>query len=226
MVVRLRLARFGRKVRGCGSTRQHECMMLSNAAQPRSPPPPPPPLAHRLPPACVDDASRPLLQLPLQNLPFYRIFAADARCPRDGRHLEELGHYDPIPGGWVGLQRLLGQRAPAGPPGSHPHTLSPTCPPSCLPARPLRACCCRKGWQQGAGPQPGAHPVLAVGGGAALVHRGAAAGPGGRHPAPAPRPAPGSSQEARQVCQKVAATAWEDGPWSWLGGRAGGWRLA
>lgn len=34
-----------------------------------------------------------------QNLPFYRIFAADARSPRDGRHLEQLGHYDPIPGG-------------------------------------------------------------------------------------------------------------------------------
>jgi len=34
----------------------------------------------------------------LQNLPFYRIFAADSRSPRDGRHLEQLGHYDPIPG--------------------------------------------------------------------------------------------------------------------------------
>lgn len=35
---------------------------------------------------------------PPQNWPFYRIFAADARSPRDGRHLEQLGHYDPIPG--------------------------------------------------------------------------------------------------------------------------------
>lgn len=33
-----------------------------------------------------------------QNLPFYRIFVADARAPRDGRHLEVVGHYDPIPG--------------------------------------------------------------------------------------------------------------------------------
>jgi small subunit ribosomal protein S16 len=33
----------------------------------------------------------------LQNLPFYRIFAADARSPRDGKHLENLGYYDPIP---------------------------------------------------------------------------------------------------------------------------------
>ncbi|KAL4856734.1 30S ribosomal protein S16-2 [Chlorella vulgaris] len=33
-----------------------------------------------------------------KNFPFYRIFAADARCPRDGRHLEQLGHFDPIPG--------------------------------------------------------------------------------------------------------------------------------
>eukprot|EP00899_Mesostigma_viride_P020034 jgi/Mesvir1/28031/Mv04637-RA.1 len=29
--------------------------------------------------------------------PFYRIFAADARAPRDGKHLEVLGHYNPIP---------------------------------------------------------------------------------------------------------------------------------
>ena len=33
-----------------------------------------------------------------QNLPFYRIFVADVRAPRDGRHLEVVGHYDPIPG--------------------------------------------------------------------------------------------------------------------------------
>jgi ribosomal protein S16 len=29
--------------------------------------------------------------------PFYRLVAADRRCPRDGRHLEVLGEYDPIP---------------------------------------------------------------------------------------------------------------------------------
>eukprot|EP00891_Asterochloris_glomerata_P009981 jgi/Astpho2/9981/fgenesh1_pm.00153_%23_5_t len=33
-----------------------------------------------------------------KHLPFYRIFAADARAPRDGRHLEVVGHYDPLPG--------------------------------------------------------------------------------------------------------------------------------
>ncbi|CAL8467498.1 g7036 [Coccomyxa elongata] len=33
-----------------------------------------------------------------KNLPFYRIFAADSRSPRDGKHIEILGHYDPIPG--------------------------------------------------------------------------------------------------------------------------------
>ena len=27
--------------------------------------------------------------------PFYRIVAADSRCPRDGRFIEELGTYDP-----------------------------------------------------------------------------------------------------------------------------------
>ncbi len=29
--------------------------------------------------------------------PFYRIVAADSRSPRDGRFLEILGHYNPIP---------------------------------------------------------------------------------------------------------------------------------
>jgi small subunit ribosomal protein S16 len=29
--------------------------------------------------------------------PFYRVVAADKRAPRDGRHLEVLGHYNPMP---------------------------------------------------------------------------------------------------------------------------------
>ena len=29
--------------------------------------------------------------------PFYRVVAADSRFPRDGRHLEVLGHYNPMP---------------------------------------------------------------------------------------------------------------------------------
>lgn len=80
----------------------------------------------------------------MQNLPFYRIFVADSRSPRDGRHLEQVGHYDPVPGKdghkhvglnferiqyWlsVGAQpsstvaRLLGQTGliPRPPPGLH-----------------------------------------------------------------------------------------------------------
>jgi small subunit ribosomal protein S16 len=31
-----------------------------------------------------------------QNRPFYRLCAIDQRSPRDGRVLEELGHYDPM----------------------------------------------------------------------------------------------------------------------------------
>jgi len=38
-----------------------------------------------------------VLSFSLQNLPFYRIFVADSRFPRDGRHLEQVGHYDPVP---------------------------------------------------------------------------------------------------------------------------------
>lgn len=31
-----------------------------------------------------------------KNRPFYRLCAVDQRNPRDGRVLEELGHYDPM----------------------------------------------------------------------------------------------------------------------------------
>lgn len=33
--------------------------------------------------------------------PFYRIVAADSRCPRDGRFLEVIGTYNPIKGSEV-----------------------------------------------------------------------------------------------------------------------------
>uniref|UniRef100_A0A7N0TWW4 Ribosomal protein S16 n=1 Tax=Kalanchoe fedtschenkoi TaxID=63787 RepID=A0A7N0TWW4_KALFE len=33
-----------------------------------------------------------------RNKPFYRVTAADSRCPRDGKHLEVLGYYNPLPG--------------------------------------------------------------------------------------------------------------------------------
>ena len=33
-----------------------------------------------------------------KNAPFYRIHAADSRCPRDGKFLERVGFYDPRPG--------------------------------------------------------------------------------------------------------------------------------
>ncbi|KAG6498169.1 30S ribosomal protein S16-2, chloroplastic/mitochondrial-like [Zingiber officinale] len=33
-----------------------------------------------------------------KNRPFYRIVAADSRFKRDGRHLEILGYYNPLPG--------------------------------------------------------------------------------------------------------------------------------
>lgn len=120
MVVRLRLARFGRKVR---NSLDHISAHLALFAEKY---------------AIYRRAGW------LQNLPFYRIFVADSRCPRDGRHLEQVGHYDPIPGKdgnkhlglnmeriryWlsVGAQpsatvaRLLGQAGviPRPPPGLH-----------------------------------------------------------------------------------------------------------
>ncbi|KAK8581812.1 hypothetical protein V6N12_072020 [Hibiscus sabdariffa] len=32
-----------------------------------------------------------------KNKPFYRVMAADSRSPRDGKHLEVLGYYNPLP---------------------------------------------------------------------------------------------------------------------------------
>ena len=32
-----------------------------------------------------------------KNRPFYRVVVADSRSPRDGRYIEKIGYYDPIP---------------------------------------------------------------------------------------------------------------------------------
>ena len=32
-----------------------------------------------------------------KKAPFYRIVVADSRYPRDGRFIEEIGYYDPMP---------------------------------------------------------------------------------------------------------------------------------
>lgn len=40
-----------------------------------------------------------------KNLPFYRIFVADSRAPRDGKHIDVVGHYNPLPGK-DGLKRI------------------------------------------------------------------------------------------------------------------------
>ena len=37
-----------------------------------------------------------LTRLGAKKRPFYRIIAADARSPRDGRFIEQLGYYDPM----------------------------------------------------------------------------------------------------------------------------------
>lgn len=37
-----------------------------------------------------------LKRLGRKNRPFYRLCAMDSRAPRDGKTLEELGHYDPL----------------------------------------------------------------------------------------------------------------------------------
>ncbi|MFT6142659.1 MAG: small subunit ribosomal protein S16 [Myxococcota bacterium] len=37
-----------------------------------------------------------LTRLGAKKRPFYRVIAADSRSPRDGRFLEQLGHYNPM----------------------------------------------------------------------------------------------------------------------------------
>jgi small subunit ribosomal protein S16 len=85
MTVRIRLARFGRRVSVC-------CVFVCRRRVQKKVfslrPPPIPHLFHH----------PPLKKKNNQNLPFYRIFVADSRAPRDGKHLEVLGHYDPAPG--------------------------------------------------------------------------------------------------------------------------------
>lgn len=39
-----------------------------------------------------------LSRVGLKNSPCYRVIAADSRSPRDGKHLEKLGYYHPLPG--------------------------------------------------------------------------------------------------------------------------------
>ncbi|MDA3845254.1 MAG: 30S ribosomal protein S16 [Vallitaleaceae bacterium] len=36
-----------------------------------------------------------LKRMGAKKAPFYRIVVADARAPRDGRNIEEIGHYNP-----------------------------------------------------------------------------------------------------------------------------------
>jgi small subunit ribosomal protein S16 len=39
-----------------------------------------------------------LARLGCENMAFYRIVAADSHTPRDGKHLQVVGFYDPLAG--------------------------------------------------------------------------------------------------------------------------------
>lgn len=79
MVVRLRLARYGLKVKcGVASLLCPEALQLA---------------AWRHLPVLTSQSST----LLTQNNPFFRIVAADKKSPQGGRHVELLGHYDPKP---------------------------------------------------------------------------------------------------------------------------------
>ncbi len=38
-----------------------------------------------------------LMRMGKRHRPFYRIVVADSRAPRDGKFIEKIGHYDPLP---------------------------------------------------------------------------------------------------------------------------------
>jgi ribosomal protein S16 len=70
-----------------------------------------PPIVHQAraecftpPPALRRDGARQAMGVRIRlarfgrtHAPFYRIFVADSRSPRDGRHIEVVGTYDPLP---------------------------------------------------------------------------------------------------------------------------------
>lgn len=37
-----------------------------------------------------------LKRIGMKKVPFYRVVVSDSRSPRDGRFIEEIGHYDPL----------------------------------------------------------------------------------------------------------------------------------
>ena len=37
-----------------------------------------------------------LRRMGAKKAPFYRVFVADSRSPRDGRFIEEIGYYNPV----------------------------------------------------------------------------------------------------------------------------------
>ena len=37
-----------------------------------------------------------LKRMGMKKHPFYRVVVADAKCPRDGRFIEEIGYYNPM----------------------------------------------------------------------------------------------------------------------------------
>lgn len=39
-----------------------------------------------------------LSRLGCKNRPFFRVMATDSRSPRDGKHIEVLGYFNPLPG--------------------------------------------------------------------------------------------------------------------------------
>ncbi|KAJ1457303.1 ribosomal protein S16 domain-containing protein [Pelagophyceae sp. CCMP2097] len=41
-----------------------------------------------------------------KHIPFYRIVVADARAPRDGKHIDRVGTYDPVPSKKDGLKEV------------------------------------------------------------------------------------------------------------------------
>jgi small subunit ribosomal protein S16 len=93
------VARVARADRATRATKMHPRLAISKIT---------PDWRHRDGPARCSTSSRPLVDarpMPVRirlarvgarNAPRYRVFVADSRAPRDGKHIEIVGHYDPI----------------------------------------------------------------------------------------------------------------------------------
>ncbi|KAG5411290.1 hypothetical protein IGI04_007609 [Brassica rapa subsp. trilocularis] len=54
-----------------------------------------------------DGSTAPIIETRMQEPTLFRVMAADSRSPRDGKHIEVLGYFNPLPGQDGGIHGVL-----------------------------------------------------------------------------------------------------------------------